>query len=269
LTCRSYNYSLLFLAFQSLVLSFFLLYSFLLSFYHNFPLTLYYWEALLELSLNSLYFSFFFTTGRLYLRRSSGEKHSCSYRAWKDSPSNHQCRCVCACVCCESVCVCVYECVCVCPILHPHLHLCLPHLYTPLLPLDSISSSLPFFLPSFLLTFILHSFNSLMLLLTYPTLSHSLLQTYVTLVELLERARQYRAVLALYRVMVRDGYDFYENTVLNGVFKRLGRYPFLSLCVVFLLFFLPYSIHSFSPFFFFPSSFFFLLSSFFDCFIYS
>eukprot|EP00596_Hydrurales_sp_CCMP1899_P000718 CAMPEP_0119044370 /NCGR_PEP_ID=MMETSP1177-20130426/30952_1 /TAXON_ID=2985 /ORGANISM="Ochromonas sp, Strain CCMP1899" /LENGTH=540 /DNA_ID=CAMNT_0007014397 /DNA_START=865 /DNA_END=2487 /DNA_ORIENTATION=+ len=47
------------------------------------------------------------------------------------------------------------------------------------------------------------------------------MQTYVSLVELLEKARQYRAVLALYRVMVKDGYDFYENTVLNGVFKRL------------------------------------------------
>ena len=60
-------------------------------------------------------------------------------------------------------------------------------------------------------------------------LSSFLIQTYVTLVELLERARQYRAVLALYRVMVRDGYDFYENTVLNGVFKRLGLYPFNSI----------------------------------------
>ena len=47
------------------------------------------------------------------------------------------------------------------------------------------------------------------------------LDIYVGLVELLERARQYKAVLALYRVMVRDGYDFYENNVLNGVFKRL------------------------------------------------
>ena len=43
----------------------------------------------------------------------------------------------------------------------------------------------------------------------------------VGLAELLERARQYKAVLALYKVMVRYGYDFYENDMLNGVFKRL------------------------------------------------
>ena len=43
----------------------------------------------------------------------------------------------------------------------------------------------------------------------------------VSLAELLERARQYKAVLALYKVMVRYGYDFYENDILNGVFKRL------------------------------------------------
>ena len=43
----------------------------------------------------------------------------------------------------------------------------------------------------------------------------------VGLAELLERARQYKAVLALYKVMVRYGYDFYENDILNGVFKRL------------------------------------------------
>ena len=41
------------------------------------------------------------------------------------------------------------------------------------------------------------------------------------MVEQLEKARQYKAVLALYRIMSRDGYDFYENNVLNGVFKRL------------------------------------------------
>ena len=38
----------------------------------------------------------------------------------------------------------------------------------------------------------------------------------MTLVGLLEKARQYKAVLALYRIMTRDGYDFYENNVLNG-----------------------------------------------------
>lgn len=43
----------------------------------------------------------------------------------------------------------------------------------------------------------------------------------VNLAELLERAREYRAVLALYRVMTRYGYDFYENDILNGMFKRL------------------------------------------------
>lgn len=43
----------------------------------------------------------------------------------------------------------------------------------------------------------------------------------MALAESLEKARQYKAVLALYKVMVRYGYDFYENSVLNGVFKRL------------------------------------------------
>lgn len=47
------------------------------------------------------------------------------------------------------------------------------------------------------------------------------LETYVALVERLEKAREYKAVLALYRAMVAQGYDFYENSVLNGVFKRL------------------------------------------------
>lgn len=47
------------------------------------------------------------------------------------------------------------------------------------------------------------------------------LETYVALVERLEKAREYKAVLALYRAMVGQGYDFYENSVLNGVFKRL------------------------------------------------
>jgi len=47
------------------------------------------------------------------------------------------------------------------------------------------------------------------------------LSVYVTLVEKLERKRQFKAVLALYRAMVKDGYDFYENSVLNGIFKRM------------------------------------------------
>merc|ERR1711871_679838 len=47
------------------------------------------------------------------------------------------------------------------------------------------------------------------------------LAIYVTLVERLEKAKEFRAVMALYRAMVRDGYDFYENTVLNGIFKKI------------------------------------------------
>jgi len=47
------------------------------------------------------------------------------------------------------------------------------------------------------------------------------LETCVSLVEQLEKARQYKAAIAMYRVMTREGYDFYENTVLDGIFKRL------------------------------------------------
>ena len=47
----------------------------------------------------------------------------------------------------------------------------------------------------------------------------------VTLVEVLERAKQYRAVLAVYRYMESKGYDFYENSILNGIFKRLVQAP--------------------------------------------
>ena len=54
----------------------------------------------------------------------------------------------------------------------------------------------------------------------------------VTLVEQLERARQFKAVLAMYRYMVKYGYDFYENTILNGVFKRLVSVASLSAGVV-------------------------------------
>ena len=47
------------------------------------------------------------------------------------------------------------------------------------------------------------------------------LGVYVALVEKLEKARQFRAVMTLYRAMVKDGYDFYENTVLNEIFKKI------------------------------------------------
>merc|ERR1711871_461587 len=47
------------------------------------------------------------------------------------------------------------------------------------------------------------------------------LAVYVTLVERLEKAKQFRAVMTLYRAMVKDGYDFYENTVSNSVFKKI------------------------------------------------
>lgn len=47
------------------------------------------------------------------------------------------------------------------------------------------------------------------------------LAVYVTLVEKLEKAKQFKAVMTLYRAMVRDGYDFYENTVLNSIFKKI------------------------------------------------
>ena len=43
----------------------------------------------------------------------------------------------------------------------------------------------------------------------------------VELVEQLEKAREYKAVLALYHLMEQRGYDFYENMVIDSVFKRL------------------------------------------------
>lgn len=43
----------------------------------------------------------------------------------------------------------------------------------------------------------------------------------LSLLDQLERARQYKAAFAIYRYMVKSGYDFYENTLLNDVFKRL------------------------------------------------
>lgn len=46
-------------------------------------------------------------------------------------------------------------------------------------------------------------------------------QICVALVEKLERARQYKSVMAMYKLMVRYEYDFYENGVLNLIFKRM------------------------------------------------
>jgi hypothetical protein len=43
----------------------------------------------------------------------------------------------------------------------------------------------------------------------------------LSLLDKLEKARQYKAAFAIYRYMVKSGYDFYENTLLNDVFKRL------------------------------------------------
>jgi pentatricopeptide repeat protein len=47
------------------------------------------------------------------------------------------------------------------------------------------------------------------------------LQLCVDLVKVLERNGQYRAVFAMYQLMVSYNYQFYENVALNGVFKRL------------------------------------------------
>ena len=47
------------------------------------------------------------------------------------------------------------------------------------------------------------------------------IQVCVLLLEQLEKARQYKAVFSMYRYMVRQGYDFYENNLLNGIFKRI------------------------------------------------
>lgn len=45
---------------------------------------------------------------------------------------------------------------------------------------------------------------------------------YISLVEKLEKAREYKAALALYKLMSKDGsFSFYENGVLNSIFKRL------------------------------------------------
>lgn len=64
--------------------------------------------------------------------------------------------------------------------------------------------------------------ESLLLLRTMERLGFKpSLEVYVALCEKLEKAREYKAVLALYKAMGAQGYDFYENSVLNGVFKRL------------------------------------------------
>lgn len=64
--------------------------------------------------------------------------------------------------------------------------------------------------------------ESLLLLRTMERLGFKpSLEVYVALCEKLEKAREYKAVLALYKAMGAQGYDFYENPVLNGVFKRL------------------------------------------------
>lgn len=64
--------------------------------------------------------------------------------------------------------------------------------------------------------------EALLLLKTMEKMSFQpSLDTYVALCEKLEKAREYKAVLALYRAMVAQGFDFYENVVLNGLFKRM------------------------------------------------
>merc|ERR1711871_938287 len=47
------------------------------------------------------------------------------------------------------------------------------------------------------------------------------LETCIRVVESLEKARQYKAVLAMYKLMDNYGYDFYENDVLNGIFSTI------------------------------------------------
>lgn len=50
----------------------------------------------------------------------------------------------------------------------------------------------------------------------------------VSLISLLEKDRQYRAALAMYRYMLKQGYHFYENDLLNEIFKRLVSVASLS-----------------------------------------
>lgn len=49
------------------------------------------------------------------------------------------------------------------------------------------------------------------------------IESCVNVIYLLERARQFRAALAMYRYMIRNDYSFYENAILNDIFKRLMR----------------------------------------------
>ena len=64
--------------------------------------------------------------------------------------------------------------------------------------------------------------ESLLLIRTMDTMGFSpSIAVYVALVEQLERARQYNIVLALYRLMAKDGHSFYENPVLNTLFKKI------------------------------------------------
>ena len=64
--------------------------------------------------------------------------------------------------------------------------------------------------------------ESLLLIRTMDKMGFSpSIAVYVALVEQLEKARQYKIVLALYRLMSRDGHSFYENPVLNTLFKKI------------------------------------------------
>lgn len=66
--------------------------------------------------------------------------------------------------------------------------------------------------------------EALLLIRTMDTLGYKpSIGVCVVLVKLLERAREYKAVLALYNYMERKGYDFYENAIINGVFKSLVK----------------------------------------------
>lgn len=47
------------------------------------------------------------------------------------------------------------------------------------------------------------------------------IQSCTNLIYLLEKNREYRAALAIYRYMLKYGYDFYENELLNQLFKKM------------------------------------------------
>lgn len=66
--------------------------------------------------------------------------------------------------------------------------------------------------------------ESLLLIRTMDSLGYKpSIGVCVVLVEVLERAREYKAALALYNYMGRKGYDFYDNPIINGAFKRLVK----------------------------------------------